>query len=53
MAHLLKYDTSHGRFAWDVRQEEISCLSVMMPFACCTREALPGCRGVNWGGCGA
>lgn len=21
MAHLLKYDTSHGRFAWDVRQE--------------------------------
>ncbi|MTD37207.1 erythrose-4-phosphate dehydrogenase [Erwinia sp. CPCC 100877] len=21
MAHLLKYDTSHGRFGWDVRQE--------------------------------
>ncbi|GLR08274.1 erythrose-4-phosphate dehydrogenase [Mixta theicola] len=21
MAHLLKYDTSHGRFAWEVRQE--------------------------------
>ncbi|UYU31366.1 erythrose-4-phosphate dehydrogenase [Siccibacter colletis] len=21
MAHLLKYDTTHGRFAWDVRQE--------------------------------
>jgi len=21
MAHLLKYDSSHGRFAWDVRQE--------------------------------
>lgn len=21
IAHLLKYDTSHGRFAWDVRQE--------------------------------
>lgn len=21
MAHLLKYDTSHGRFVWDVRQE--------------------------------
>ena len=21
MADLLKYDTSHGRFAWDVRQE--------------------------------
>lgn len=21
MAHLLKYDTSHGRFSWDVRQE--------------------------------
>lgn len=21
MAHLLKYDTSHGRFAWDVREE--------------------------------
>lgn len=21
MAHLLKYDTSHGRFAWDVRRE--------------------------------
>ncbi|MFB6435092.1 MAG: erythrose-4-phosphate dehydrogenase [Candidatus Malihini olakiniferum] len=21
MAHLLKYDTSHGRFAWDIRQE--------------------------------
>ncbi|XTZ39107.1 erythrose-4-phosphate dehydrogenase [Salmonella enterica] len=22
MAHLLKYDTSHGRFAWDVRQHQ-------------------------------
>jgi D-erythrose 4-phosphate dehydrogenase len=22
MAHLLKYDSSHGRFAWDVRQED-------------------------------
>lgn len=21
MAHLLKYDTSHGSFAWEVRQE--------------------------------
>ncbi|PVM61784.1 erythrose-4-phosphate dehydrogenase, partial [Salmonella enterica subsp. enterica serovar Rubislaw] len=21
MAHLLKYDTSHGRFAWEVRHE--------------------------------
>ncbi len=22
IAHLLKYDTSHGRFAWDVRRRE-------------------------------
>lgn len=35
IAHLLKYDTSHGRFAWDVRQRESSCLSAMTPSVCC------------------
>ena len=31
MAHLLKYDTSHGRFAWEVRQERDQLLLVMTP----------------------
>ncbi|XPE45504.1 glyceraldehyde 3-phosphate dehydrogenase NAD-binding domain-containing protein [Shigella flexneri] len=35
-AHLSKYDTSHGRFAWDVRQEREQLMSVTMPSACCT-----------------
>lgn len=35
MAHLLKYDTSHGRFAWEVRQERDQLLLVMTPSAYC------------------
>ena len=35
IAHLLKYDTSHGRFAWDVRQGESKCLLATMPFVFC------------------
>lgn len=48
MAHLLKYDTSHGRFARMFAVKEISCLSATMPSACCMRAVLPGYRGVNW-----
>lgn len=48
MAHLLKYDTSHGRFARDVRQKESSCLSVTMPSACCMKAVSQGYRGVSW-----
>lgn len=48
MAHLLKYDTSHGRFAWDVRQKGISCLSVTIRSAYCMSAVLPRYRGVNW-----
>lgn len=48
MAHLLKYDTSHGRFAWDVRQERDQLLWVMTLFVCCMRTASPGFPGVNW-----
>ncbi len=35
MAHLLKYDTSHGRFSWEVRQERDQLLLVMTPSVYC------------------
>jgi glyceraldehyde-3-phosphate dehydrogenase/erythrose-4-phosphate dehydrogenase len=39
MAHLLKYDTSHGALPGMFARKESSCLLVMMPFACCMRTA--------------
>lgn len=47
MAHLLKYDTSHGRFAWEVRQERDQLLLVMTPSAYCTNVHCNRSHGVN------
>lgn len=47
MAHLLKYDTSHGRFAFDVRQDAISCGLAKIPSVSCIRRRLPRCRGAS------
>ena len=43
MAHLLKYDTSHGRFAWEVRH----FLLVMTPSAYCMNVHCNRSPGVN------
>ncbi len=43
MAHLLKYDTSHGRFARDVRRSVSNCLLAMMSFVFCTSVRLRRC----------
>lgn len=48
MAHLLKYDTSHGRFAGTFAGKGNSCSSVTMPSACCMRTVLKSCPGANW-----
>lgn len=48
MAHLLKYDTSHGRFAWEVRHEREQLLSATMSFVFCMKERWRICRGANW-----
>ncbi len=48
MAHLLKYDTSHGRFAWEVRQENgINFLLVMTPSVYCMNVHCNRSPGVN------
>lgn len=47
MAHLLKYDTSHGRFAWEVRQNAINFLLVMTPSAYCMNVHCNRSPGVN------
>ncbi len=54
MAHLLKYDTSHGRFASGCSPRKgNSCSSVTMPSACCMRIVLKGCPARTGCGCGA
>lgn len=47
MAHLLKYDTSHGRFAWEVRQERDQLLLVMTPSVYCMNVHCNRSPGVN------
>jgi voltage-gated potassium channel Kch len=47
MAHLLKYDTSHGRFAWDVRQEREQLFVGDDAIRCCM-SILRRYPGVNW-----
>ncbi len=48
IAHLLKYDTSHGRFAWDVRQEREQLFVGDVPSVCCMSRPLRRCPGANW-----
>lgn len=48
MAHLLKYDTSHGRFARDVRQNATSSLLATTRFAFCMSEHSMRFHGENW-----
>ncbi|MFP1592014.1 glyceraldehyde 3-phosphate dehydrogenase NAD-binding domain-containing protein [Escherichia coli] len=48
MAHLLKYDTSHGRFAWEVRQERDRLL-VVTPSAYCMNVHCNRSPGVELG----
>ena len=47
MAHLLKYDTSHGRFARRCVRSAICYGSATIPFVCCIRRGSPICRGAN------
>lgn len=44
IAHLLKYDTSHGRFAWMSVRSASSCLLATMPSVCCMSRPLRRCR---------
>lgn len=48
IAHLLKYDTSHGRFAGMSVRSASSCLLATMPSVCCMSRPLRRCHGANW-----
>lgn len=48
IAHLLKYDTSHGRFCPMSVRSASSCLLVMMPSVCCMSRPLRRCPGASW-----
>jgi D-erythrose 4-phosphate dehydrogenase len=48
IAHLLKYDTSHGRFAWDVRQEREQLFVGDDAIRVLHEPSLRRCPGVSW-----
>ncbi len=49
IAHLLKYDTSHGRFRLGCPSGSASsCLLATMPSVCCMSRPLRRCPGANW-----
>jgi D-erythrose 4-phosphate dehydrogenase len=53
IAHLLKYDTSHGRFAWDVRQEREQLFVGDDAIVCCRADHCGAALARAGGGCGA
>ena len=49
IAHLLKYDTSHGALCLGMfARRESSCMSAMMPYVCCMNLRLRRCPGRSW-----
>lgn len=48
IAHLLKYDTSHGRFSWMFARSGNSCMSAMTSFVYCMSLLSPRCPGRSW-----
>ncbi len=50
IAHLLKYDTSHGRFAGMSVRSASSCLLATMPSVCCMSRPLRRCPARTGGG---
>jgi D-erythrose 4-phosphate dehydrogenase len=48
IAHLLKYDTSHGALPGMFARRESSCLLAMMPSVCCMSRPLRRCPGASW-----
>ena len=48
LAHLLKYDSVHGRFPGASAPGRIRSASTAIPSACSRRRIRPGCHGRTW-----